>query len=139
MMTMREFEEKYFSGENWTCDGNKIMNAWRKYFHENVQVGDGVTVHYWTDQEAYTVIKKTRCTLTIRRDKATLKPTFKPIFIAGGFAGTVINQDEQEYDYEPDPNGRVYVAHWSEKKNGYYVDGHLYVSAGRHEFYDYNF
>ena len=136
MLTIREFEEKYFGRE---LDYNKIQDAYRKYFKENIGVGDGVTLCYWSDCEAYTVIKKTKCTLTIQRDKATLKPTFKPEFVAGGFCGTVINQDEQDYDYERDPNGQVFVAHWSERKNGYFVDGCLRVIAGRHEFYDYNF
>ena len=46
-----------------------------------VQVGDGVTICYWSDRHAATVIKKTPLSLTVRRDKATLDPSFKPEWI----------------------------------------------------------
>ena len=102
-------------------------------------VGDGATVHYWTDANAYTIIGKTDKTLTLQRDKATLSPDFKPDFIPGGFFGTVVNQYDQTYTYEPNPDGRIVKAYWSEKKRAFCVDKTLRVSHGRHEFYDYNF
>lgn len=105
----------------------------------DVKVGDGVTICYWTDQHAGTVIHRTPQALTIRRDKAILDPDFKPDFVPGGFAGTVVNQDEQSYTYEQLDEGRTYKAHWSEKKQGFFVEGCLRVIRGRHEFYDYNF
>ena len=110
-----------------------------EYFPKNAEVGDGVTLHYYSDAEAYTIIKRTATTLTIQRDKATLDPNFKPEIIPGGFVGHCINQHEQTYTYEPDPNGRIYKAYWSEAKKGYYVSGCLHVTPGRHEYYDYNF
>lgn len=106
---------------------------------DQLKVGDGATVCYWTDATACTVIKRTAKTLTLRQDKATLKPSFKPEFIVGGFCAHCVNQAEQEYDYEPDPNGRIFKAYWSESKKGFYADKSLRVIAGRHEFYDYNF
>ena len=104
----------------------------------DVKVGDGATVTYWTDRHACTIIKRTAKTLTLQQDKAILSENFKPVFVPGGFMGTVINQNEQSYTYEPDPSGRIYKAHWSEKHGGFYSDG-LRVIKGRHEFYDYNF
>lgn len=106
---------------------------------EDVNVGDGVTINYWTDRHAGTVIARTDKSLTIRQDKAILDPNFKPEFIPGGFCGTVINQCEQSYTYEPNENGRIYKAYWSETKGGFYAEKTLRVSRGRHEFYDYNF
>lgn len=105
----------------------------------DVKVGDGVTVHYWTDAHAGTIIARTAKTLTIRQDKAILSPDFKPDFIPGGFCGTVINQNEQTYTYEPDENGMIYKAYWSDRKCGFYAEKCLRVTKGRHEFYDYNF
>jgi len=105
----------------------------------DVQVGDGVTVNYWSDSHAGTVIARTAKTLTIRQDKATLSPDFKPDFVPGGFFGTVVNQDEQSYTYTPDENGRIYKAYWSDRKRGFYAEQCLRISKGRHEFYDYNF
>ena len=106
---------------------------------EDVKVGDGVTVRYWSDAHAGTVIARTARSLTIQRDKATLSPDFIPEFIPGGFCGTVVNQNEQTYSYEPDPKGCIYKAFWSEKKRGFYADKCLRICKGRHEFYDYNF
>lgn len=63
----------------------------------SIQVGDGVTVNLWSDRYAATVIKVTKSTVTVRRDKATLNPDFKPEWIPGGFAAHCTNQDEQTY------------------------------------------
>lgn len=71
-----------------------------------VKVGDGVTINLWSDRHAATVIKVTAKTVTVRRDKATLNPDFKPEFIPGGFAAHCTNQSEQSYTYEPDEKER---------------------------------
>lgn len=105
----------------------------------NIKVGDGVTVNLWSDRHAATVIKVTPCTVTVQYDKATLSPDFKPEWIPGGFAGHCVNQDEQTYTYERNPNGRIEKYHWSNKYGSYGTPGNLSLSKGRHEFYDYNF
>lgn len=133
MLNMQEFRETLD-----TFDGNLIVRKYNEYVRDNAEVGDGMTLCYWTDKEAYTIIKRTAKTLTLRRCKAKLNPDFKPEFIPGGFVGTVINQHEQTYSYEEDPEGQVITAYWSEKEKGFYWHG-LHVIAGRHEFYDYNF
>ncbi len=135
MLSYYDFKEKYFPEER---DLNVIYDAYARFFKDNVQIGDGATVCYWSDRHAGTVIRKTARTITIRQDKATLSPNWKPEFIPGGFAAHCVNQNEQEWLYEPDEDGRIYVAYWSEKKVGYYSEG-LRVISGRHEFYDYNF
>lgn len=104
-----------------------------------INVGDGVTVNLWSDRYAATVIKKTAKSVTVRRDKATLDPNFKPEWIAGGFAGHCVNQDEQSYTYEPNENGELYTFRWSDKYGHYGQPNDLTLSKGRHEFYDYNF
>lgn len=105
----------------------------------NIQIGDGVTVRLWSDAYAATVIKRTALTVTVRRDKATLDPNFKPEWIAGGFAGHCVNQDEQTYTYEEDPNGEIFTFRWSRKYGSYGTPGNLRLTKGRREFYDYNF
>ena len=107
--------------------------------NREIEVGDGVTVTYWSDREAYTVIRKTTKTITIQRDKAILADDFKPEFITGGFSAHCTNNADQHYVYLRDPNGETKVARWSEKHGCYRVDGTLRVSVGRHEFYDYNY
>ena len=106
-----------------------------------VNVGDGVTIHLFSDAHAGTVIKKTKCSITVQQDKATIDPNFKPEFVVGGFAGHCTNQNEQTYTYERDPNGTVQTFRWSNKYNRYQGggDGSVTVTKGRREFYDYNF
>ena len=106
-----------------------------------VKVGDGVTVHLYSDAHAYTVIKVTKCSITVQRDTATIDPNFKPEFVTGGFAGHCTNQSEQTYTYERNPEGNVETYRWSTKNNRYQGggDGSIIVTKGRHEFYDYNF
>lgn len=101
----------------------------------DIKVGDGVTLMMWSDAHAYTVIGRTAKTLKIQRDKATLKPDFKPEFDA--FYCT--NNKAQEYDYERDEEGAVVTVRWSEKKQGFYDICGSRITDGRHEFYDYNF
>lgn len=81
--------------------------------HEELKVGDGVTVNLYSDSHAYTVIKRTPATITIQQDKATLDPSFKPIFVEGGFAGHCVNQSEQKYSYERDYHGSVLTLRFS--------------------------
>jgi hypothetical protein len=115
-------------------------------------IGDGVTVSIWTDCEAYTIIKRTATTMTLREDKATRSPNFKPEFVAGGFAGHCVNQNEQSYTYEPNltgPTTKVSLRRWTDeegnerrlwKKVGvgkFERGGNVY--PGRSKFHDYNF
>ncbi len=111
----------------------------RRLTPANIRVGDGVTINLWSDRNAATVIRVTRSTVTVRQDKATINPEFKPEIIPGGFAGHCVNQDEQTYTYKPDAKGREYTFHWSRKYQRYGQPGNLTLSKGRHEFYDYNF
>ena len=110
----------------------------RREYYLGVEVGDGVTVHLWSDAHAYTVIKRTAKTITIQQDEAILDPDFKPEWIPGGFAGHCTNQDDQAYTYKRNPRGEVLTIRWSDKYNAWrYLDKSL--TMGRHEYYDYNF
>lgn len=113
----------------------------RKERNREVQVGDGVTECLWSDRHAGTVISRTQTKLVMQYDKATLKASFKPEFIEGGFCGHCVNSDEQDYTYERDENGRTAVFHWSEKYGRWCrgEDQSIKLTLGRHEFYDYNF
>lgn len=122
----------------------KEIDLERKLYVERnreLDVGDGCTYHLWSDSYACTVIKKTKKTITIQRDKATLSPDFKPEWIPGGFAAHCTNAEDQSYTYERNPNGEIYVCHWSEKQGCYRSgsDGSIIIGVGRHEYYDYNF
>ena len=113
----------------------------RKALNSEIEIGDGVTEYLYSDAHAYTVIAKTKKTITIQRDKAILDPNFKPEWIAGGFAGHCTNQEEQTYTYERDPEGAKVRCFWSERLGCYTTGGDqsIKIGRGRHEFYDYNF
>ena len=143
MQLINEYEEK---GNSRSCE--YVMEDLRKAIQKfdsthlvptNAKVGDGATVVLWSDRYACTITKVTRCTITMRRDKAAISPDFKPDFIPGGFFGTVINQDEQEWTYEPNPDGTEYKFNWSKKYQMYGQPNNMKAIKGRHEFYDYNF
>ena len=106
----------------------------------NLKVGDGITCKMWSDAHAFTVIKRTVKTITIQQDKAILDKDFEPEIIPGGFFGHCVNQYNQKYTYERNPNGKTYTCRWSDKLGGFKNPlGRGCVSIGRHEFYDYNF
>lgn len=93
----------------------------------NIKVGDGATICYYTDREAGTIIKRTKNTITIQRDKAFRTDN-------NGMS------DCQEYRYERDENGLIEVYHWSNKYGCFRNSkNRLYVINGRHKYYDYSF
>lgn len=59
-----------------------------------IEIGTGATIYGYTDRYAATVIKATRCTVTLQRDKS--------IRIDGNGMSEC-----QEYRYEADPDGDV--------------------------------
>lgn len=119
----------------------KVKSLEDKYqtaLNSEVKIGDGITISLYSDAHAYTIIKRTATTITIQRDKATLKEGWKPEIIPMGFAGRCMNNYKQDYNYERDENGATKILHWSEKYGNWITKGGS-VSLGRHEFYDYNF
>ncbi len=140
-MTEQEYNiKKKEIFENWKSIRQREIDLdnLTKQAHSELNVGDGVTVNLYTDRHAYTVIKRTACTITIQQDKAILDPNFKPEIIPGGFLGHCINQDEQSYTYERNTSGTKLTLHFS-KKYGRFMYLDKPISIGRHEFYDYNF
>ncbi len=139
---MRWWKEYYDAGgREYTEREEELEFQIRREQNREIEVGDGATLCLYSDRYACTVIKKTKCTLTLQRDKAIRDPNFKPEWIAGGFAGHCTNQDQQTYTYERNEKGELYVCHWSEKEGRYRhgSDGSMKVIRGRHEFYDFNF
>jgi hypothetical protein len=118
----------------------------------NLNIGDGVSVSAWSDIAAYTIVKKTAKTMTLRGDEATLINRDALRFHAGGFAAHCENQRDQRYSYEPDPQGEVLkisLRCWTDedgnerrkwKKVGnatFQMGGNAY--AGRRAYRDFNF
>jgi hypothetical protein len=123
------------------------------------KIGDGVTLCGYSDRDAYTVIATTAKTITIQRDKATLLNGFESgepdalQFSPGGFVGHT--SGTQRYSYERNPEGHILKCHmkkrptliWTKGADGIYSDvanadfrqGSSRVSAGRSEYYDFNF
>lgn len=106
--------------------------------HKELQVGDGVTVNLYSDSEAYTVIKRTPCTITIQRDRVTRDPNFKPQWIPLGCSAYCTNNEEQCWQYERNESGSILTLRFSKKYERFMYLGKS-ISIGRHEYYDYNF
>lgn len=102
-------------------------------------VGDGATICHYSDRIACTVVRISASgkTLWMREDSSTLD-NWKPEIVPGGFAGHCVNNAEQRYIYQPNPDGRVHRA--SLRKDGKFrtTNGEP-VIPGRHHFHDYNF
>lgn len=131
-----EYWDKY--GRNLDERKRKLEFEIMKEQNRELDLGDGATICLYSDRIAGTIVKKTKCSITIQHDKATLSNDFKPEIIPGGFSGHCINQDDQSYAYEKDGNGRLETFRWSEKYGRWQKDS-IPVIPGRHQFYDYNF
>lgn len=139
--TLADWEKQYEEFRKETIvlnDIDEMMRPYTKKLWESVSIGDGVTVCLYTDREAYTVVNRTARQLILRRCKVKRAESFKPEWIPGGFGAICTNNHDQEWEYEEDENGSIVRARWSEKKCGFYVQGCMRCSIGRHEFYDYN-
>lgn len=110
-----------------------------------LNIGDGVTACRYSDCHAFTVIAKTKTTVTLQRDKATLLNGRKSgagdalTFTPGGFVGHT--DGTQRYSYEKNPKGAITIARMRDNKRqrkGLY-DGSSSIIFGRHEHYDFNF
>lgn len=128
-------------GYEWMNRIKHLESDFNRELNRELEVGDGVTMHLWSDAHACTIIGRTAKTLTIQRDKATRDPSFKPEWVPGGFSAICTNSDEQSWTYERDPDGEIIRCHWSEKDGCWRSgsDGSIRISRGRHEHYDYNF
>lgn len=109
--TSREFWDWYHE-EKWNIDfRNGQRDAWehnaKMEWWNELEVGDRAHICHWSDVTPVTVIKRTAKTITVRHDKGTLDPNWKPEFVVGGFCAHCTNNDEQKWIIEEDPNGRV--------------------------------
>lgn len=139
----RYAEEAYWNrgGNNFAKRSQQLKFDIERELNREIEPGDGVTYNLWSDSYACTVIKKTKKTLLIQRDKATLDPNFKPKWIPGGFSAYCENNNEQTYTYERNEEGEIYRCYWSEKYGRFQSgsDGSIRITRGRREYYDYNF
>lgn len=124
-----------------------------------LEVGDGVSIHGYSDVHPYEVIKvnKSGKKVQIRTMKAELDPSWKPNFIPGGFSAHCDNQSEQKWIMESDEEGSVMeislrnikcdpkynegierVSKWVPVGQAAEL-GKYPVSAGARKFHDYNF
>lgn len=139
------------SNRPWIAERTAQINADADAI-SSLNIGDGVSVSVWTDCAAYTIIKKTPTTITLRADKAELLNRDELVFHVGGFAAHCENQHVQRYSYEADPQGveiKISLRRWADeegnecrkwKRSGtrtFEGGGNAY--AGRRAFHDFNF
>lgn len=111
------------------------------------EVGDGATVHYPNEAKAGTVVKvsKDGKRAWIQRDDVTRDESVDLRFVSGGFGAHCVNQEEQRWICEPNPENPIFEVSlrlwrgrhvWTQK--GARPDGRQAASKGRREFYNYN-
>lgn len=127
MKTFEEFKAEYEAKhpEIWNAYHDAINEYNGVYFRDHAEVGDGVSVHLWSDSHAYTIIARTPKTLTLRRCKSIRTDS-------NGMS------DCQDYRFEENENGYVVKAYWSNKNNRFYQNG-CSVTPGHYEYFDYSF
>lgn len=74
-----------------------------------LEVGDGVSLKGYSDVTPYEVVEvsKSGKTAKIREMKATLDPNWKPEMIPGGFSAHCVNNREQKWILESNPEGAI--------------------------------
>jgi hypothetical protein len=135
----------------YTAERTAEMNEVADYIAATA-IGDGVSVSVWSDVHAYTVIKKTATTMTLRADRAELTNRDELRFVVGGFAAHCENQEVQCYEYAPEPNGhqvKISLRCWKDEEGNerrkwkrvgvrtFEAGGNVY--PGRRAFRDFNF
>ena len=111
-------------------------------------VGMGVTEIMYSDRVPYEVVEIiNERRIKIREMDAVIDPNFKPDFRAGGFCGTVVNQDDQKWILSSNEKNEVKElfksnackgrGKWLEKgTNG---SGSYFAVGYARNFHDYNF
>ena len=141
--TAKEFFDFYHEAR-WNIEGTweEREEAERKMFadwYHEMEVGDHAHVVMYTDVYPVTIIRKTATMLVVRCDKATLDPDWKPEIIPGGFVGHCVNNDEQVWNIEEDPEGCIETFRWSKRYNAYRDAAGCKLLPGWVKKYDYNF
>lgn len=88
-----------------------------------LKVGDRVSISPWSDWYSYTVVSRTKCTLTCKADRQT---HFKESWQDG------------EMECEQDPNGALITMHWS-RKHGWWSYPPYKVALGVRNYQDPSF
>ena len=96
---------------------------------EMLKPGDGATIHYGSDAYPYTITKVYKDLKHLEIQEDDYKRTDK-----NGMS------ENQEYDYIPNPNGKVYKLRLNKNNNWVTTPGGERVyTGGRRRYYDYSF
>jgi hypothetical protein len=78
-------------------------------------------------------------TLEVRAMSAERCPTWKPEFVAGGFAGHCVNNIDQRWVYASRPDAPVFRIRWTKRGWRDAHGGQYHLSESPRRFHDYNF
>jgi hypothetical protein len=95
-----------------------------------------------TDRDPCEIIKwVSDCTIEIRHMKVERDPAYKPEFVAGGFSAVCLNQEDQKWIIEPNPENPIFRIRWSRRKKCWQDahGNHFALAREPRKYYDYNF
>lgn len=137
--TEKEFYD-WYNKEKWNIPISE-RQAWaHKAFydwHNELEVGDRAHICHYSDISPVTVVRRTAKTITVRYDKASRSPNWKPVWEPGGFSAICTNIDEQEWIIEEDENGRLET--FRLRQVGWRNSAEECLAPGWKKYYDYNF
>lgn len=108
-----------------TETGSLMNHIYSRCTNPEPQVGMGATVLMWTDRHAATIIRVTRCTITVQEDIATRVD-------GNGMS------ESQAYEYTANPQGRVTT--FRKTKRGWRDScGSGLLIGTRRKYHDYSF
>ena len=143
MRSIEEFFDMYHKAR-WELTGTyeerraAEMKMFADWYNE-MDVNEHAHIQHYSDVSPCTVVKRTKTTITVRYDKAELDPSWQPEFIIGGFSAHCVNNDEQRWTIEEDPNGETETFRWHKKDNCFMNKSGEKLLPGWMKKYDYNF
>ena len=96
----------------------------------------------WSDVNPFELVRTRANTIAVIRPmKVEKHPDWSPEIIPGGFTGHCVNQEEQKWLYESDPEGYEIEVRWSKARNAWFdKGGNKYYNANEPKYiYDFNF
>jgi hypothetical protein len=125
---------------------NHPVRAYKEFYTNIIGLPEGeyVTETMYSDCHAWVVVGRTAKTITVSPVLVKRNPDWKPEFIAGGFAGHCVNQQDQTWLFDQIDTAVTKTLRVVKTRRGgsdmmWRYKGTTFIANGAVEIYDYNF